>query len=68
MFLLCRQIVVKSSTVVVLSTLRRNKDGWLKKNIQVVFERDPAVRVVWKLFFVIQFHAIILHRLAHKLQ
>ena len=42
--------------------------GWLKKNIQVVFERDPAVKSSLEVILCYPgFHAIILHRLAHKL-
>jgi serine O-acetyltransferase len=42
--------------------------GWLKKQVQVVFERDPAVKGVWEVVLCYPgFHAIILHRLAHKL-
>ncbi|MDD2212060.1 MAG: serine O-acetyltransferase [Clostridia bacterium] len=42
--------------------------GWLKKHTQVVFERDPAVKGVWEVILCYPgFHAIILHRLAHKL-
>jgi serine O-acetyltransferase len=42
--------------------------GWLKKQVQVVFERDPAVKGVWEVILCYPgFHAIILHRLAHKL-
>ncbi|MGI6588189.1 MAG: serine O-acetyltransferase [Peptococcia bacterium] len=42
--------------------------GWLRKQIQVVFERDPAVKGVWEVILCYPgFHAIILHRLAHKL-
>lgn len=39
-----------------------------KKNIQVVFERDPAVKSAWEVILCYPgFHAIIVHRLAHKL-
>lgn len=42
--------------------------GWLKKQVQVVFERDPAVKGVWEVILCYPgFHALILHRLAHKL-
>jgi serine O-acetyltransferase len=42
--------------------------GWLKKQVKVVFERDPAVKSVWEVIFCYPgFHAIILHRLAHWL-
>lgn len=41
---------------------------WFKKNIQVVFERDPAVKSAWEVILCYPgFHAIILHRVAHKL-
>ena len=40
----------------------------IKKDIQVVFERDPAVRSVWEVIFAYPgFHARQFHRLAHKL-
>jgi serine O-acetyltransferase len=42
--------------------------SWLKKNIKVVFERDPAVKSAWEVILCYPgFHAIILHRFAHKL-
>jgi len=42
--------------------------GWLKKNTQVVFERDPAVKSTLEVILCYPgFHAIILHRLAHWL-
>ena len=42
--------------------------GWIKKNIQVVYERDPAVKSSLEVILCYPgFHAIILHRLAHKL-
>ncbi|MDD2401474.1 MAG: serine O-acetyltransferase [Clostridia bacterium] len=41
---------------------------WLKKNVKVIFERDPAVKSVLEVIFCYPgFHAIILHQLAHKL-
>lgn len=40
----------------------------LKRDIQVVFERDPAVKSVWEVVLTYPgFHAILLHRLAHAL-
>jgi len=40
----------------------------LKREIQVIFERDPAARSVWEVIFCYPgFHAIINHRLAHFL-
>ncbi|NLK52394.1 MAG: serine O-acetyltransferase [Syntrophomonadaceae bacterium] len=40
----------------------------LKKDIQVVFERDPAVKSVWEVLLCYPgFHAILFHRLAHRL-
>lgn len=42
--------------------------GWLKQHIQVVFERDPAVKSSVEVILCYPgFHAIIMHRLAHKL-
>lgn len=42
--------------------------GWLKKEIAVIFERDPAVKGIWEVILCYPgFHALILHRLAHKL-
>jgi serine O-acetyltransferase len=39
-----------------------------KKDIRVVFERDPAARSVWEVIFCYQgLHAIWLHRLSHSL-
>lgn len=41
---------------------------WLKKDIQAIFERDPAVRSLPEALFCYPgLHAIILHRLAHAL-
>lgn len=38
----------------------------LKRDIEVVFERDPAARSVWEVIFLYPgFHAVQLHRLAH---
>jgi serine O-acetyltransferase len=40
----------------------------LKREIKVVFERDPAARSVWEVLFCYPgFHAIINHRIAHSL-
>jgi serine O-acetyltransferase len=40
----------------------------LKKDIRVVFERDPAARSVWEVIFCYQgLHAIWIHRLSHAL-
>lgn len=40
----------------------------LKEDIQVVFQRDPAVRSVWEVTLAYPgFHAILMHRLAHWL-
>ena len=40
----------------------------LKKDIQVVFDRDPAARSVWEVVFCYSgLHAIWFHRLSHKL-
>ena len=40
----------------------------LKEDIQVVFQRDPAVRSVWEVALAYPgFHAILMHRLAHSL-
>lgn len=40
----------------------------LKKDIQVVFDRDPAARSVWEVIFCYSgLHAIWFHRLSHKL-
>lgn len=40
----------------------------IKKNIQVIFERDPAVKSVLEVILCYPgFHAILLHRVAHKL-
>jgi len=40
----------------------------LKEDIQVVFQRDPAVRSVWEVALAYPgFHAILIHRLAHWL-
>ena len=40
----------------------------LKKDIRVVFERDPAARSIWEVVFCYQgLHAIWLHRISHAL-
>ena len=40
----------------------------LKKDIQVIFDRDPAARSVWEVVFCYSgLHAIWFHRLSHKL-
>lgn len=40
----------------------------LKREIKVIFERDPAARSVWEIFLCYPgFHAILFHRLAHFL-
>src|SRR5690606_25781480 len=40
----------------------------LKRDIEVVFERDPAARSVWEVIFCYPgFHAVQLHRVAHWL-
>ncbi len=40
----------------------------IKKDIQAVFERDPAVKSFWEVILCYPgFHAILLHRLAHSL-
>lgn len=40
----------------------------LKRDIEVVFERDPAARSVWEVIFCYPgFHAVQLHRIAHRL-
>ncbi|MFZ5753665.1 MAG: serine O-acetyltransferase [Bacillota bacterium] len=40
----------------------------IKKDIQAVFERDPAVKSVWEVILCYPgFHAVLLHRLAHSL-
>lgn len=40
----------------------------LKRDIEVVFERDPAARSVWEVIFCYPgFHAVQLHRIAHAL-
>jgi len=41
---------------------------WIKEEINTVFEKDPAARNVWEVFFCYSgFHAVILHRFAHFL-
>ena len=40
----------------------------IKRDIQVVFERDPAVKSVWEVILAYPgFHAIQIHRIAHWL-
>lgn len=40
--------------------------GRLKKDIQAVFERDPAAKTLWEVILCYPgFHAILLHRIAH---
>ncbi len=40
----------------------------LRREIKVIFERDPAARSVWEIFLCYPgFHAILFHRLAHFL-
>ncbi len=40
----------------------------IRKDIKVIFERDPAARSVWEVVFCYPgFHAILIHRLAHRL-
>jgi len=40
----------------------------LKEDIQAVFERDPAARSTWEVAIAYPgFHAILIHRLAHRL-
>lgn len=42
--------------------------SWLKEEIEVVFERDPAARNIWEVLFCYPgFHAIIGHRINHFL-
>jgi len=42
--------------------------GWIKKNVQVIFDRDPAVKSGLEVILCYPgFHAIISHRVAHKL-
>lgn len=41
---------------------------YIKEDIRVVFERDPAVRSTWEVVFAYPgFHAVLFHRLAHWL-
>ena len=41
---------------------------YLKEDISVVFERDPAARSIWEVIFAYPgFHAVFFHRLAHWL-
>jgi serine O-acetyltransferase len=39
----------------------------LRRDIHAVFERDPAARNIWEVLTYAGLHAIILHRVAHKL-
>ena len=40
----------------------------LREDISVVFERDPAARTKWEVFTCYPgFHALLMHRLAHRL-
>lgn len=40
----------------------------IKRDIVVVFDRDPAARSIWEIIFTYPgFHAVILHRMAHYL-
>lgn len=40
----------------------------IRKDIKVIFERDPAAKSIWEVVFCYPgFHAILLHRLAHSL-
>ena len=42
--------------------------GHLREDIAVVFERDPAARTTWEVFTCYPgFHALLLHRAAHRL-
>ncbi|MTV49503.1 serine O-acetyltransferase [Heliobacillus mobilis] len=42
--------------------------GRIRRDIQVVFERDPAVKSVWEVILCYPgFHAILIHRVAHWL-
>ncbi|AET65942.1 serine O-acetyltransferase [Desulfosporosinus orientis DSM 765] len=42
--------------------------GQLKRDIQVIFERDPAAKSIWEVVLCYPgFHAVIFHRLAHWL-
>lgn len=41
---------------------------YLKEEIQTVFAKDPAARSVWEIIFLYPgFHAVIFHRIAHRL-
>jgi serine O-acetyltransferase len=41
----------------------------IKDDIKVIYEKDPAVKNVWEIIFCYAgFQAILLHRIAHKLQ
>lgn len=40
----------------------------IRRDIQVVFERDPAAKSFWEVIFCYPgFHALLMHRLAHRL-
>ncbi|MDH7480065.1 MAG: serine O-acetyltransferase [Syntrophomonadaceae bacterium] len=40
----------------------------IRRDIQVVFERDPAAKSLWEVIFCYPgFHALLMHRLAHRL-
>jgi serine O-acetyltransferase len=42
--------------------------SWIKEEIAVVFERDPAARNAWEVITCYPgFHALLFHRLAHKI-
>ncbi|WP_345788202.1 serine O-acetyltransferase [Desulfosporosinus youngiae] len=42
--------------------------GQMKRDIQVIFERDPAAKSIWEVIFCYPgFHAVIFHRMAHWL-
>ncbi|AFQ42287.1 serine O-acetyltransferase [Desulfosporosinus meridiei] len=42
--------------------------GQIKRDIQVIFERDPAAKSIWEVIFCYPgFHAVLFHRMAHWL-
>lgn len=42
--------------------------GQMKRDIQVIFERDPAAKSIWEVIFCYPgFHALLFHRMAHWL-
>jgi len=41
--------------------------GWLREDVQAIFESDPAARNIWEVMTYPGLHAIILHRMAHRL-